>query len=68
MSTPKLPFYEKDAVRWRDIVASMMYELADIKRCCNVPSVSLRIGDQIQQCSILCESIQKALDDRRVKK
>lgn len=67
MSTPRLPFLEKDALRWRDIAAHMMYELADIKRCCNLPSIQNRIGDQIQQCSILCEDIQHKIDQRKVK-
>jgi len=68
MSTRKLPFYEKDALRWRDTLAHMRYELVDIQRCCNLASVSHRIGDQIQQVSILCEDIQHKIDQRRVKK
>ena len=68
MSTPKLPFYEKDAIRWRDMVVAMMYELADIKRCCNLSSITNRIGDQVQQCAVLSESITDAIDRRRVRK
>lgn len=68
MPTPKLPFYEKDALRWRDIIVAMMYEMADIQRCCNMPSITLRIGDQIQQCQVLCESIQHTLDSRKASK
>ena len=67
MSTPRLPFYEKDAVRWRDTVAAMMYELNDIKRCCNLPSIAYRVEDQIRQCILLADDIQETIDKRKAK-
>lgn len=67
MSTPRLPFYEKDALRWVDTVTALMYELNDIKRCCNLPSISYRIEDQVRQCILLADDIQSALDKRKGK-
>jgi hypothetical protein len=67
MPTPKLPFYEKDAQRWMDAFVAMAYELADIRRCCNIPSIGHRIDDQVQQCKNMAFDIKETLDEKRQK-
>lgn len=65
VATPKLPFYEKDARRWMDAFAHMAYELSDIRRCCNVPSIGHRIEDQVQQCRNMAMNIKETLDAKK---
>ena len=65
MPTPRLPFYEKDALRWRDILVEMTYELSDIRRCCNLPSIGLRVEDQMQVCRNLADEIDRIIQEKK---
>lgn len=53
---------------WRDLVWSMMYQLIEIQNELQMHPVKNRVGDQIQQCAVICDHIQHTLDQKRAKK
>lgn len=68
MSTPKLPFLEKDALRWRDLSALSMNEIRSIIHATASPSVTTRLEALYWQMENLIKDIDKTVSNRRIVK
>ncbi len=65
MSTPKLPFYEKDAKRWRDHLWLSVTELGIAIRNTYSPSTTTHLEAVLWQMHSIVNDIDKTLMDRR---
>jgi len=68
MSTPKLPFLEKDAMRWKDHTSLVMNELRGVIHATASPSVTTRLEALYWQVENIIKDIDKTISDRRIQK
>lgn len=66
MSTPKLPFYEKDAKRWRDHAHLCINELKTVIRNTISPSATTHMEAIVWQLTSIVDDINKTLEVRRI--
>ena len=65
MPTKPLPFYEKDAVRWHDLVVDSTSELRRVLRSCANSHYANHVEAIIWQLENVTKDIDKTLKDRR---
>lgn len=65
MPTKPLPFYEKDAVRWHDLVVDASGELRRVLRLCANTHYAGQLEAAIWQLENISLDIDKTLKDRK---
>lgn len=67
MATPKLPYYEKDAFRWRDHIHLTMQEIESIMRMSPYQGAYDRLQPLVWQLASISNDIEKTLQERKKK-